>query len=95
MKDIKELREKINQIDQEMASLYENRMRVVSEIANFKMANNLAVFDKSREQEVLKRNLNNISSDELLPLYSRFIQEVMGESKSYQRYLMNATIGDN
>ena len=94
MKDIKELREKINQIDQEMASLYENRMRVVSEIANFKMANNLAVFDKSREQEVLKHNLNNISSDELLPLYSRFIQEVMGESKSYQRYLMNDIYDD-
>ena len=94
MKDIKELREKINQIDQEMASLYENRMRVVSEIANFKIANNLAVFDKSREQEVLKRNLNNISSDELLPLYSRFIQEVMGESKSYQIYLMNDIYDD-
>ena len=94
MKDIKELREKINQIDQEIASLYENRMRVVSEIANFKMANNLAVFDKSREQEVLKHNLNNISSDELLPLYSRFIQEVMGESKSYQRYLMNDIYDD-
>lgn len=89
MKDIKELREKINKIDQEMAALYENRMNAVNEIAEYKIANNLAILDKSREQEVLERNLGYISNDELLPLYSRFIQELMGESKAYQRYVMN------
>lgn len=94
MKDIKELREKINQIDQEMASLYENRMNVVNEIANFKIANNVSILDKSREQEVLKRNLNNISNEDILPLYSRFIQELMGESKAYQRYVMNSIYDD-
>ena len=94
MKDIKELREKINQIDKELATLYENRMNAVNEIAEYKIANNMAILDKSREKEVLEKNLGYISNDELLPLYSRFIQELMGESKAYQRYVMNSIYED-
>ena len=94
MKDLKELREKINQIDQQMATLYENRMNAVNEIAEYKIANNMAILDKSREAEVLKRNLGYISNDDLLPLYSRFIQELMGESKAYQRYVINSIYED-
>ena len=94
MKDIKELREKINQIDKEMAALYENRMNTVNDIAEYKIANNMAILDKNREKEVLERNLSYISNDNLLPLYSKFINELMGESKAYQRYVINSIYDD-
>ena len=46
MKDIKELREKINEIDRQLATLYENRMNAAKDIAEYKLTNNLAILDK-------------------------------------------------
>ena len=94
MKDIKELREKINEIDRQLASLYENRMNAAKDIAEYKLTNNLAILDKKREKEVLDRNLSYISDENLLPLYAKFVRNMMDQSKSYQRYLTNSVYDD-
>ena len=94
MKDIKELREKINEIDRQLATLYENRMNAAKDIAEYKLTNNLAILDKKREKEVLDRNLSYISDEDLLPLYAKFVREMMNQSKSYQRYLTNSVYDD-
>ena len=94
MKDIKELREKINEIDRQLATLYENRMNAAKDIAEYKLTNNLAILDKKREKEVLDRNLSYISDEDLLPLYAKFVKEMMNQSKSYQRYLTNSVYDD-
>ena len=94
MKDIKELRDKINEIDRQLAALYENRMNAAKEIAEYKLTNNLAVLDKKREKEVLDKNLSYISDENLLPLYAKFVREMMDQSKSYQRYLSNSVYDD-
>ena len=41
MEDLKQLRQQINDIDQEMVKLFERRMKVSSKIAQFKKENNL------------------------------------------------------
>ena len=94
MKDIKELREKINEIDRQLATLYENRMNAAKDIAEYKLTNNLAILDKKREKEVLDRNLSYISDEDLLPLYAKFVRNMMDQSKSYQRYLTNSVYDD-
>ena len=94
MKDIKELREKINEIDRQLASLYENRMNAAKDIAEYKLTNNLAILDKKREKEVLDRNLSYITDENLLPLYAKFVRNMMDQSKSYQRYLTNSVYDD-
>ena len=94
MKDIKELREKINEIDERLAFLYQERMEAAKEIAEYKLTHNLAVLDKKREKEVLERNLSYISSEVLKPLYKSFVLEVMNESKAYQHYLSNEIYDD-
>ena len=52
-----ESRKKINEIDKEMARLFEERMKAVMDVLKYKKQHNLPVFDEKREIELIKRNL--------------------------------------
>ena len=53
--DIKELREKIDRIDDEIASLYVKRMHLVRDIVEAKRAGGLMISDPGRERAILQR----------------------------------------
>ena len=53
--DIKELREKIDRIDDEIASLYVKRMKTVRDIVEAKRAGGLMISDPGRERAILQR----------------------------------------
>ena len=52
--ELKELRQKIDKIDDELVRLFEQRMEVSGEIAQYKIKNNLPVYDPEREQQKLQ-----------------------------------------
>ncbi len=52
--DLQELRQKIDKIDSQLVELYEERMEVSSEIADFKIATGKKVFDREREKEKIQ-----------------------------------------
>ena len=56
--ELNELRNQIDQIDKEMAVLFEKRMKIVKQIGEYKKENNLPILDKKREEEVIERILN-------------------------------------
>lgn len=84
MEDLKNYREKLDLIDEEMKKLFLERMEIVKEIGAFKKENNIKVEDKNREIEMLKRLSNNIS-DELKPYYESFLKDIINISKDYQK----------
>ncbi|MGN0790820.1 MAG: bifunctional chorismate mutase/prephenate dehydratase [Christensenellales bacterium] len=84
MKDIRNLRKEINEIDLQMASLFEKRMNVCKEIAVYKKENGLSVRDKVREEEVIKNNSRIIESPEIRPYYVEFIRNAIDISCEYQ-----------
>lgn len=49
-----ELRREIDEIDRELMRLFEKRMQVSEEIAQYKFSRDIAVFDSSREKEVIE-----------------------------------------
>ena len=51
MRDLLELRDEIDQIDSQIVDLYERRMAISEEVAEYKIAVGKKVFDKQREQE--------------------------------------------
>ena len=55
MKTIEELRQEINQIDKEMAELFNKRMECAKNIAIYKKENNLPIFDKTRELQLMDK----------------------------------------
>ncbi len=84
MDNLSKLREEINNIDKEMANLFEKRMGIAKEVAQFKIKNSMPVFDEKREIQVIEKNLSNIENDEIKDYYTLFIKDVMKISKKYQ-----------
>lgn len=87
MADLLNLREKINNIDNQIIELFKQRMETALSVAQYKKDNCLPVFDPMRERELLDR-ISNLAGEDL-DVYSRVLYEtIMTVSKSYQyRYL--------
>jgi chorismate mutase/prephenate dehydratase len=79
-----ESRKKINEIDKEMARLFEERMKAVMDVLKYKKQHNLPVFDEKREIELIKRNLMFIEDENLKEYYLIFFNGLLESSKKYQ-----------
>lgn len=51
--DLLEIRDQIDGIDKEIVELFEKRMQLSAEVAEYKISNNKAVLDPQREKEKL------------------------------------------
>ena len=60
MKDLSKARDEIDNIDTQIIKLFEQRMDIVKDVANYKIENNLPVLDSSRENIMLEKNLKKI-----------------------------------
>ncbi len=88
MSSLEDARRKINDIDQEMARLFEERMRAVDDIAKYKMERGLPILDSKREEEVVERN-SRLIDEELRPYYTKFLRSMMATSRAYQMQLFS------
>ncbi len=94
MNELEEARLVIDRVDKEMAKLFEERMRAAEHVVNYKKEHNLPIFDSTREQAVVKKNLELINNDTYKPYYEEFIHSLMDISKEYQRtFIEKAKIG--
>ncbi len=55
MEKLYELRKRIDEIDEQIIELLEERLRIAKEIGEIKRELNLPIRDEKREEEVLKR----------------------------------------
>ena len=53
MKTLDECRSEIDAVDRQIVRLFEQRMQLCREVAQFKIANGMQVLDRSREEKVL------------------------------------------
>ena len=85
-----ESREAIWAIDEQIASLFVERMEAARDIAAYKQEQGLPVEDVQQEARVLADRGALVEDDELRPFYLEFLQHTMDVSKSWQRHLMQA-----
>ena len=88
MNALEESRKKIDALDKEMTSLFEQRMAESRKIFEYKKANGLAVNDPAREAEVIEKNAQRISDKEFREYYVNFEKNVIRLSNDYQTRLM-------
>ena len=81
--DLKELREKLDQIDSDILDLLEARVAASREIGNYKRANGLATYDPAREEEKIKA-LEEIAGFESRPYVKDLMKTLMDISKVHQ-----------
>ncbi|MDE5856635.1 MAG: chorismate mutase [Anaeroplasmataceae bacterium] len=78
-------RAKINQIDEAMLKLFEERMQAVQMVAEYKLENHLPVLDASRERSIIDKNVSMLNDKKLESYYRIFFEGVLNSSKEYQK----------
>ena len=88
MRDLKELRVEIDRIDREMVALFEERMGISKEVAEYKIATGKKILDKERENQKIEavkalthNDFNGHGEEELY-------KQIMGISRKLQYQLM-------
>lgn len=82
--DIKELRNRIDSIDNELVDLFTERMQIAAQVADYKKENNLPIYVPAREREILQSVANQAGPE--MANYTRVLYSMMFElSRSYQQ----------
>lgn len=86
--ELKELREQIDEIDRQIVQLYEERMEISAQVAEYKIDTGKKVFDKEREEEKLRKvkalthnDFNSLGAEELF-------EQIMSMSRKLQYQLL-------
>ncbi|MBQ7343623.1 MAG: chorismate mutase [Clostridia bacterium] len=81
-------REKINEIDREMAKLFVERLKASELVAEYKQEHGLEILDPIREAEVIRRNSEAVENDVYREYYVNFQKNTMSLSRAYQARLL-------
>ncbi|WP_294581855.1 prephenate dehydratase [uncultured Thomasclavelia sp.] len=84
MKDLKQCRKEIDEIDQQLIKLFEQRMSLSKEVVTYKLAHDLEIFQPQREHEVIEKNVGRLKNSKLQEYAREFVQDIMDVGKSYQ-----------
>ncbi len=82
--DLLELRGKIDEIDAQIVDLYEKRMDISRQVAEYKIETGKQVFDKAREEEKLRR-VKALTHNEFNALgIEELFEQIMSMSRKLQ-----------
>lgn len=82
--DLAESRKEIDGIDAEIVKLFEQRMKVAANVADYKLATGKAVFDKEREMDKIK-NLKGMAESEFnAKCIAELFTQIMAMSRKFQ-----------
>lgn len=90
MSDLDKYRSEIDKIDNEMAKLFEKRMNMVLKVADYKKKNNINIFHKNREDEVIKKAISNIENKDYSEEVTKFFISMMEISKGKQKKVLSS-----
>ena len=82
-------RAEIDTIDREIVSLFERRMQVVMDVDRIKKENGMAIFDASREKEVIAKVQSYLTDEGLKEELREVYETLMKVSKDYQKIQMD------
>lgn len=88
MRDLSKARDEIDNIDTQIIKLFEQRMDIVKDVANYKIENNLPVLDSSRENMMLEKNLKKITNEEYKKYYFCVLKGFLEASKEMQKEII-------
>ena len=93
--DLSELRAKIDDVDEQIVELYEKRMDISRQVAEYKIETGKKVFDRQREQEKLARlkslTHNEFNSHGIVELFEQIMS--MSRKLQYQLLIQRGSLG--
>lgn len=89
MNELENLRERIDTIDKELIALFEERMNVVNDIAEYKIKNNLPILNQNREDIVISKVKAIVKNNDYTDSAIDFIKDIMEISKKFQQKIIS------
>ena len=89
MERLNELRIKVDEIDKQMAKLFEQRMNIVKQIAEVKKEINYPSYDQGRETFILIRNGAYIEDKEVRIMYFEMMRKQFELTKKMQEEILH------
>lgn len=86
--DLTQLRMQIDEIDSQIVKLYEERMDICSQVAQYKIENGKKVFDKAREEEKLAKVRSMTHNDFNSHGVTELFEQIMSMSRKLQYQLL-------
>ena len=87
---LEEDRKQIDEIDAQLAVLFEKRFHIVKDVIDYKIENRLPILDSGREQEIIARNCARITDDDILHYFRRLYTDMLELSKEYQQDILDS-----
>ncbi len=83
MDDIKDIREKINEVDDKIIKLLEERFDLSKKVRTYKISHNKKIYDPVRENAILEKIQKK--NHEYGKYFVKIYQEIMDQSKNLQK----------
>lgn len=91
MDDLFKLRQEIDKIDSELIVLFEKRMEISKKVAEYKRKNNMSIYDESRENEIIRKNIEKLNNKSLADELETFYNMIFRISKDLQKKEINGS----
>ncbi|WEV45421.1 chorismate mutase [Streptococcaceae bacterium ESL0687] len=87
--NLDEIRIQIDGIDFEITKLLEERMKLVEQVINYKMENNMQILDSSREDLVLEKVASRVDDEKYSATIVESFKDIMKNSRDFQSQYLN------
>ncbi len=81
--NLQDIRKQLDAIDEQLIDLFARRMRLVKDVADYKMEHGMPVLDAGREETILDR-VSEKAGEELAPYARRVYETIFAVSREYQ-----------
>ena len=88
MRELNEIRADIDQVDRQLVELYEKRMNLTEQVAEYKISAGKKVFDKEREQQKLNSVTELVTDSNLKRGGKELFEQLMSRSRKRQYQMM-------
>ncbi|URZ01461.1 shikimate dehydrogenase [Clostridium felsineum] len=85
MKELEEIRKEIDRVDKNITELFEERMKLVIKVAEYKKENNVPIIDSKREKNVIEKNIKYLKDDRYSEVLEEFYINLMELSKKLEK----------
>lgn len=82
-------RQHIDEIDAQIAKLFEERFETVRDVIAYKIENRLPILNSDREQQITDMNVKRIQDEDIQPYFRAWYNDLLALSKEFQREIQD------
>jgi chorismate mutase/prephenate dehydratase len=94
MESLDDYRKSIDELDKEITELFEKRMDIVLKVAEYKKKNGVPIFDKSRESEVIQKNIGYLKKEDYIEETRRFFTRLMETARELESRIAKKNLNE-